>query len=71
MPNSRVVIMIRKIYRNDFTWEDLENYFRIRQDILIDELKNYLSSEERVQMVLQQEKKNKKKYIRYGRDKDE
>lgn len=44
MQATRTVLLIKKIYENEFTWLDLENYFNINRDCLKDELKKFFDN---------------------------
>lgn len=59
---TRVVICIKKIFINEFTWWNLENYFNLNRTILQDEMKEffrqYPDGYERFQRVLNKEMLN-------------
>ena len=64
MSNSCAKIIIRKVYESDFTWTDLENYFSVNQEVLLDDLKKYLKTqpycEEKLKTILEQIESNAK-----------
>ena len=42
-PMTRSDILIREVFRSGFTWEDLESFFNINRNNLMQEVKAYLS----------------------------
>lgn len=65
MPNIRSEILIKKVFQSNFTWEDLEKYFNINQNLLKSDLENYLKqkpdSDKRLSKVLNRISENERK----------